>query len=241
MTTSAIHKPTLRQLDHVRASLFFSGFDDEEFDVISEHLQVRTLGINEILFSQGENADSLYFLDMGQVKITRISKEGNEKVVDIIKPGNTFGEALMFIGETGYPVNAVAVTHSQVIMINNQFIRGMLRDSVDSCFKLMAVMSKKLHFQIFEIDRLTLHSATYRLASYLLEQIPAAQLKENNTYTICLNAPKSVIASRLSIKPETFSRTLKRLVNLELLEVHDNKLLLKDINRLRDIVLDEVV
>ena len=68
----------------------------------------------------------------------------------------------------------------------------------------MAQMSRRLHWQIAEIDRLTLHNAAFRVIAYLLDQVPSTDLDSS---VIHLDTPKHVIASRLSITPETLSRS----------------------------------
>ena len=94
----------------------------------------------------------------------------------------------------------------------------------------MADMSRRLHRLLNEIDSLTLHNATYRLVRDLLGEPPddVPQPPE-----IVLTAPKHIIASRLSIKPETFSRTLTRLSRDGLIVVRGNSIVLADLKRLR--------
>lgn len=94
----------------------------------------------------------------------------------------------------------------------------------------MADMSRRLHRLLNEIDSLTLHNATYRLVRDLLGEPPddVPQPPE-----IVLTAPKHIIASRLSIKPETFSRTLTRLSRDGLTAVRGNSIVLGDLRRLR--------
>jgi CRP-like cAMP-binding protein len=97
----------------------------------------------------------------------------------------------------------------------------------------MAGMTRRLHAKINEINNLTLHNATYRLVVFLLEQLPkdALELAE-----IHLSTPKSVIASRLSIQPETFSRILTRLSARGLIQVNGNDITLLDVQGLRDLL-----
>ena len=94
----------------------------------------------------------------------------------------------------------------------------------------MADMSQRLHRLLNEIDSLTLHNATYRLVSYLLSELPQDVLTSPE---IVLTTPKHIIASRLSIKPETFSRILTRLSRDGLIVVRGNSIVMADLERLR--------
>ena len=217
----------------MRKSLLFKELSDEQFSSLLEKTRMISLGEGEFLFEQGQKMKEFFLLDAGQMKLTRLSSAGNEKVIDIIMPGQTFAEGVMFSGRGCYPVNAEAIADSRVICIDTQRYTELLRESVDACFGVMGHMSCRLHWQLNEIDRLTLHNATYRLVNYLLDQ---ATSNSNDSTEVCLCAPKSVIASRLSIKPETFSRILHRLTEEGLIEVYNNQVVLSDIQKVRDFV-----
>jgi CRP-like cAMP-binding protein len=88
----------------------------------------------------------------------------------------------------------------------------------------------RLRRHVNEVDKLTLHNATFRLVSYLLQQMPADVVESPE---VQLTTPKNVIASRLSIQPETFSRILGRLSKAGLVEVHGHSIVLRDIAGLR--------
>jgi CRP-like cAMP-binding protein len=105
-----------------------------------------------------------------------------------------------------------------------------LEGSVETCFKIMGAMSQRLRGLIKEIDDLTLQSATTRLCAMLWRQAG-----ESGDSDIELTAPKGVLASRLSIKPETFSRILHNLADMQLLEVKGAHIRIKDIAQLQQL------
>ena len=163
-----------------------------------------------------------------------VTAEGQEKIIELVQPGQVFAEALLFMDDAGgYPVHAEAIDASEVLSFDNRGFKTLLSDSVDTCFRLMAAMSRRLHRQINEIDRLTLHNATFRLVSYLLQEVPDDVLASPN---VRLTTTKHVIASRLSIQPETFSRILARLHQQGLIDVQGNTVVLRDIDALRRMI-----
>jgi DNA-binding MarR family transcriptional regulator len=108
----------------------------------------------------------------------------------------------------------------------------MLSESIDVCFQLMAAMSQKMHWLVNEVNRLSLHDATYRLVTFLLDQKP----KTSNI--IHCKVPKNVIASRLSIKPETLSRILKKLSDKKLIKTNNNNYIeILDVEQLKNLIL----
>ncbi len=192
-------------LEALNGCHLFSELTDAQLDRVRRHSHVIDMVEGESLFFQGDDAVSFYLVLSGRIKLYRVSPEGKEKVVEIMEEGSTFAEALMFVDEPHYPVTSTALTPSRVIGINSKDFKAMLRESIDTCFLLMGKMSFRLRSLIREIDALSLDTGTVRTVSYLLMQAP----KDRDSFK--LQIAKSVIASRLSVKPETFSRILKNL------------------------------
>jgi len=219
----------------LRRCMLFSKLPEQQFERILEHTRAVALDEGEVLFEQHQPFREIFLLRSGQVKLALVSPEGQEKVIDLISPGGSFAEAVMFSGTRVYPVTATALVRSSVWGINAGTYEGILRESTDACFAVMAQMSRRLHWQIAEIDRLTLHNAAFRVIAYLLDQVPSTDLDAS---VIHLDTPKHVIASRLSITPETLSRTFARLGREGFLDIEDNAVRIHDIEKLRAYVRD---
>jgi CRP-like cAMP-binding protein len=207
----------------------FSALTAEDLRQMVDSAQVRRLRRGERLFGQGEPASRFFLVRSGQVKLYRLSPVGQEKLIDIIGPGRTFAEAVMFMQGGSYPVFAEALGPTEVISFDNETFRDLIRHSVDSCFRLLATMSVQLQRLLGEIEGLSLHNATFRVITYLLNHA-----KETRGGTaLRLDLPKSVLAARLSIKPETFSRILADLRHKGLITVQGQTITLRDRDGLR--------
>ena len=214
-----LSEPSLRL---VQQTPLLKALDTKQFQVLLANASVYDLAEGEFLFQQGQPLEQLFICIEGFIKLFRLTPNGDEKIVEIISAGNSFAEAVLFLGGQQYPVHAVALKPAQVLGINAEQYQQILRSSVDVCFHLMGLMSKRMHWLLTEVDRLTLHNATFRLLSWLLE----APTHASNT--ILLDVPKHVLASRLSIKPETLSRILKRLSEQQLIRVDEQMIELLD-------------
>jgi CRP-like cAMP-binding protein len=197
--------------DGLRRIHLFQAMDDAQIDAVQRTMRVRELDDGERLFDFGQPALHFYSLRRGQLKLFRNSLDGSEKVIEVVRPGETFAEAVMFLRRAaGYPVSAEAITASCVWAFDSDTMTSLLRDSVDTCFRLMASLSIRLRQQIDEIDRLTLHNATFRVATFLLEQVPDETAPGTEVH---LSMPKSVLASRLAIQPlTTWTRSRRPLI-----------------------------
>ena len=215
----------------LRRNHLFAGFDDQQMAKVKHSMRVLELSEGERLFDHGEHADRFFLVRSGQIKLFRLSIDGFEKVIEIVHAGQTFAEAVMFMERQNYPVSAEAIAASEVYSFDNRGFIQLLRDSTDTCFRLIADMSMRLHMRLNEIDHLTLQNATYRLINYLAQQVPEGSATQ---VEIALDTPKSIIASRLSIQPETFSRILSTLTKKGIISVHGKQVAIHDLGKLRE-------
>ncbi len=218
-------------LEALHASPLFSSLDEAQRKQLLSSITIRRLELGEHLFAQGDDAKSFYLLIGGQIRLYRLSPSGQEKVVELVNPGQTFAEALMFQEVPTYPVHAQALVDSELLVIASDGFMQLLSGSVDSCLKVMAGMSVRLRKLLGEIDALTLQNAGLRVANYLLQLMTESDAGEGGIVT--LPAAKNVIASRLSIQPETFSRTLHALSAKGLIEVDGLNIRILDTDALR--------
>jgi len=208
--------------EELRRGLLFGRLTEEQLEQVMRRAKRIVLNEGKSLFEQGDTANRFYLVVQGHIKLFRLAPGGNEKVIEVVSPGHTFAEALMFLEQPRYPVCAQSLGDSEVISIDAVDFQGMLRESIDLCLLMLGDMSFRLRSMIREIDDLSQQSATCRVAGYLFTHAPA------NSNEFDLQIPKHVLASWLSVKPETFSRIVKSLRSGGVLEIKGSKVLIKD-------------
>jgi len=222
----ATHPESLRDI------YLFRALDARQLATIAKETERVSLESGQRLFSQGDEIKRFYYVESGYMKLYRLSADGDEKVIDLVGPGQTFAEAVVFMERmSGYPVNAEAIEPTQLLGFDAITFLDLLKHSNESCLQLLGVMARRLRFQVNEIDRLTLHNATSRFVSFILS--PGSEEEIHDGKRIELNVPKNVLASRLSIQPETFSRILSRLSAAGLIKVEKQAITLLDVEGLR--------
>jgi CRP-like cAMP-binding protein len=217
--------------ESVRGHYLFAGLDAESFDRLASDMRVKTLDQGEVLFHRGDPAESFYYVDTGLVELSLIAATGDKKTLEVVNPGRTFGEAVTFMQEVKFPVTAEALQGSRLCEIPNRAFLGMLRTSRDACMRLLADLSRHLHARVREIENLSIQNARHRLSSYLMDHI--VDKGDGDQATARLELPRHVIASRLSIKPETLSRLLRSLVDEGILSIEDRVVFIHSLERLR--------
>lgn len=214
-------------LDELKRAALFERLSSDQLDTLAHNAVNLKVPEGKTLFEQSDKADRFFLVLSGQIKLFRISPDGNEKVIEIVTPGQTFAIALLFMDQPQYPVCASALIDSELISVDSQTFGTMLRSSVDTCFLLLGDMSQRIRGLIKEIDDLSLQSGTCRVAAYLLKIAP----EEPKTFT--LDIPKGIMASRLSVKPETFSRIIRRLQEEQILSIDRNQVTIHNVNALK--------
>lgn len=199
----------------------FAGFQPEQMASLAQRVSILRLQPDEILFQHGETADYFYLVAHGQMKLYRVSPEGVEKVVNVMSAGRSFAEAVMFMKNPVYPVNAASLGETTLLRIPNDSYKRFLQQDVNNCFALIASLSSRLQFHTNELESLILTNATHRVIRYFVRQLPR---NGENTASFVLELPKQVIASKLSVKPETFSRILSALTKSGIIRV-ENKII----------------
>jgi CRP-like cAMP-binding protein len=167
------------------------------------------------------------------VKLAVISPQGEEKVIGLIRPGNSFGEAVLFL-ERAFPIYAQAMLDTRVLLVSRDAIFGILDHDITVVRRMLARLAARNHQLVNDIEAISLQTSTQRLIGYLL-QISADSPDPAN---VRLPANKSTIASMLNITPETLSRVMLRLQNSGLIEVHGKEIAITDVAGLRNFECD---
>jgi CRP-like cAMP-binding protein len=209
----------------------FSSMLPEEIERIAKGCKEIRVGKGDILFHKGDPNQGFHLLLSGQVKLAFTSAQGNEKVVEIIQPGQSFGEAIMFM-DTPYIVYAQALADAELLHISKTAIDEELKNDPRLARKMLASMAMRLHQLMNDMEGYSLHSGKERIIAYLLRDLPNDT--ENGQTSITLPTTKGVVASRLNLTQEHFSRILHELVEDNLIIVKGREIVIPDLKRLRN-------
>jgi CRP-like cAMP-binding protein len=215
-----------------RAPLF-NGLACEDIARFARGVREIRIARGEILFHRGDPCNGFHLILDGQIKLAFTSAEGNEKVVDILYAGRSFGEAVMFM-EKPYVVMAQALTDATLLHIGKQvFFEEMAGDTV-FCRKIIAGLAQRLHLLMADVESYSLRSGRDRVVGYLLrEEERDGDAVAEGQVSIRLPTSKGTIASRLNLTQEHFSRILSELTSAGLIQVEGRVIHIPDIGRLR--------
>ncbi len=208
----------------------FSALTPGQLAPINAATREKRLVKGEMLFQKGDPPKGFYVVVFGQIKLAFPSSQGNEKVVEIVGPRQSFGEAVVFM-ERPYPVFAEALTDSLLLHIAKEAVFKLLETDVSFARAMLAGMAMKLHSLISDVESYSLRSSAQRVIGYLLQHCPQ-EGECRGRIEVTLPTSKQVIASRLNLTPETLSRIFHDLAADGLIEVHGRQIVIPDVARL---------
>jgi CRP-like cAMP-binding protein len=206
----------------------FNDMQPAELQRLADGSQLRRLGRGDTVFHVGQPCEEFHVTVVGQVKLFAISPSGQEKVIELIGPGNSFAEAFMFIGKP-YMVNAQALTDTLLLSVGKKAVLEEIALDPRFALRMLAGISRRLHGLVHDVQGYALHSGLQRVIGYLLRDQGET---DSNSITVSLPVSKGTIASRLSLTPEYFSRVLHELEASGLIEIDKREIRIPDAKRL---------
>lgn len=189
--------------------------------------QVRAAA-GTILFRRGDLPAGFHVVAYGQVMLSLTTADGAEKVVEVIGPGMSFGEAVLLL-DRPYPVTAETLSDSLLVAVGKQALFAEPDRSPLLARRMPAGLSMRVHRLMGDLEALSLHSAAQRVIGFLLRDVP----ESSGGVELRLAVAKGVIASRLNITREHFSRILHELAVAGLIRVSGRTITIVDAARLR--------
>ncbi|MDK9724689.1 MAG: Crp/Fnr family transcriptional regulator [Sterolibacteriaceae bacterium MAG5] len=210
----------------------FQELSPEQLGQIAAATREKRLAKGEMLFQKGDVPRGFFVIVFGQVKLAFPSSQGNEKVVEILGPKQSFGEAVMFM-DRPYPLFAESLSDTLLLHITKNAVFELLEKDPSFARRLLAGLSMRLHSLVIDVESYSLRSSAQRVIGYLLQHCLQEGSKEESV-EISLPTSKQVIASRLNLTPETLSRIFHDLSEAGLINVHGKQITIRDLNRLRE-------
>ncbi|MHB8667212.1 MAG: Crp/Fnr family transcriptional regulator [Burkholderiales bacterium] len=211
------HRDNFGTLDFLRNLPLFHDLDLVQLEAIGAAATEQRIGAGTALFRRGDPCDGMHVIVLGRVKLGLLAPGGAEKVVEILGPGQSFGEAVMFMGKP-HNLYAEALADSLLLHIRSNAVLEAVARNSEFARRMLNELSQRLYRLLADIEAYTLKNATERVTGYLLAALDE-HAGPGQPAAVLLAASKSVLASRLNITREHFSRILHELSQAGLIRV----------------------
>ncbi|WP_294346301.1 Crp/Fnr family transcriptional regulator [uncultured Clostridium sp.] len=187
----------------------FSSLDSSELTEIIEKMNHKRVNKNDVIFLEGEKAQTLYFLNVGKIKIYKYTKDGKEQILHILSEGDFFGE-LNLLKESKYRFNAKAIEESKICTLSKENFKEILLYKPEIAIKILEIMGERLSDVESLAQNLATNDIDARIA-FLLKELSDKYGKNNEgNLVINLHLTREDMANYVGITRETISRKLKK-------------------------------
>ena len=179
------------------------------------------------IFHAGDEACGFYHVRSGAVRIYKMDEEGREVEIVRLKPGDFFGEAIVFSGQR-FQAYAQAVKDTEVLFFDKNAVFGRIANDLSTARFFLTLLAEKCLTLNERIETLSLRSVRQRLAQYLLSKCSA-----NSACRVELSIKKADLARQMGTVAETLSRNLRAMQEEGLIDVQGRTILIKNCLRLK--------
>ncbi len=180
------------------------------------------------LFEQGQPCAGVHVVASGQLKLAFSSPHGAEKIVTIAAARESIGETCLSLSQQ-YPFHAEALRDSWLVFLPKLALCECLQANPDFLYRQMQCIARKLHNLLQDVESSSLLSGTERILDFLMQAVDGIEV--DGSATVELSLPKAIIASRLSLTQEHFSRLLRQLSESGMITVAGRNVSIPDVER----------
>ncbi|NCO52058.1 MAG: Crp/Fnr family transcriptional regulator [Deltaproteobacteria bacterium] len=158
-----------RRLWYIKNAALFSWLQEEELQRLAKGSEMVECKRNTTFYFAHEQSDSIFLVKQGRVKLTRTSAEGREVILDILAPGEIFGE-LAVTGEELRTHSATAVDDAMVCIITRQEFENLLKRHPEMALRVLKLVGLRRRELEMRLEDLIFQPVAARLVLTLLWQ-----------------------------------------------------------------------
>ena len=213
---------------------FFKQLPAQAISKINTLFQDHDVHVDERIYFEGDDADHLYLVAMGKVKLVRNSGTGRDVLLDILHGGDYFGTLMMF-GNRVHTETAVAQTDCCILQISSADFESILYQYPEVSRRALEIVSRRLAESQQIIKQLSSYNAEQRIAAALLRL--AGKLGETRGENVLIQLPfsRQDLAAMTGTTTETVSRVMSRFSEERLIKSGRKWVTLTDSKRLEQL------
>lgn len=169
----------------------------------------KSFAKGEIIYHQGDIADSFYYIKKGKATVFMISPDGMEKTLNTAAKGELIGEGAFFDHKPRVS-SAKAVTASELTIIDKKILLDLIQKNPPIAFELLEILATRIRLLTTQLDSMTFMQADARIAKLLLDDMVDGKVSLTH----------EEIALTVGVSRITVTKTLSRLSAQDILATH---------------------
>ena len=187
----------------------FKDLTDAEFKELEPYLATESVKKKETIFSEGEPPEWFYLVLSGKVKVTKLSHEGKEIILEVISPTDIFGGVAVIRGFP-YPANAVAMEDSSVLKISRKNLMRLVDRFPNLMYCIAMQLGDRMKSSYDSLKNIALERVESRIAALLLKLAGKVGVETKAGTLIDMRLTKQDVADMVGTTVETSIRTFSK-------------------------------
>lgn len=213
----------------------FSSLSEDEVKEIQPYLIRQKSRKKEDIFSEGDPSEWFYILMTGKVKITKLSQDGREIIIELISPTDFFGGFAVMKGFP-YPANAVSMEDSDILKIARPNLLKIIDRFPSIMYEITSSLGERTREFHDTLKNIALERVESRIAALILKL--ADKIGEENkdkSVFIDMKLTKQDIAEMVGTTVETTIRVMSRFKKSGLITDDGGKIIIRDMGKLKEL------
>jgi CRP-like cAMP-binding protein len=209
----------------------FKNLSDEELKELEHYITTVTYRKKDDIFTEGDTPEWFYIVSTGKVKVTKISHDGKEIILEVISPHDIFG-GVAVLRNFPYPANAVAMEDSEILKISRKNLMRLVDRFPNLMFCIALQLGDRMKSSFDSLKNIALERVEARIAALLLKLGNKVGVETKEGLMIDMRLTKQDVADMVGTTVETSIRTFSRFKKEGLVTDSDGKVIIKDRERL---------
>lgn len=212
----------------------FSTLSSSDLKEITPYVASVSFKKREVIFSEGDPSEWFYLVVDGKVKITKLSQDGKEIILEIIPPLDFFGGLAVLRGFP-YPANAIAMEDTKLLRISRSNILRILDRFPNLMYCMALQLGERMKGSHETLKNIALERVESRIASLLLKLSDKAGSKAEDGIVIDIKLTKQDIAEMVGTTVETSIRTMSKLKKMNVVAEREGRIVISNLEKLRSL------
>ncbi len=213
--------------------VLFSKMEWDEVKLICERASEKRYYKEEVIFFEDNNAENLYIVVEGRVKLTMLSPAGKEKVISILQEGDILGEMSLF-DQDKHPISAEVIDEARLVILSFEDLENIIREQPGVAIKIINAMAKKTRLLTSQIRELVFQDAEGRLASLIMRFVEDFGIEVKSGKIIDLVLTHQEIANLMGSSRVTVTKLINQFIDEEVIKLYKRKIVVTDASKLSD-------
>lgn len=209
----------------------FKNLSDEELKELQSYVVTTAYKKKEYIFSEGDSPEWFYIASEGKVKVTKLSHEGKEIILEVISPHDIFG-GVAVLRNFPYPANAVAMEDAEVIKISRKNLMRLVDRFPNLMYFIALQLGDRMKSSYDSLKNIALERVEARIAALLLKLSNKVGVDTKDGLLIDMRLTKQDVADMVGTTVETSIRTFSKFKKEGLVTDTDGKFIIKDMEGL---------